>query len=163
MKQSSLLLFSLFCILVQSPAQFTRYIVKFKDKGNSSFTLSNPIAYLSQRAIDRRSRYNISIDSSDLPVTASYISQIKNITNVTFLNASKWLNAVTIQTSDPTAITAINSLPFVKSVNGIAAGADKKIIRPLTSLILKQSHLSFQLQTGQQEPKATIIITVLLH
>ncbi|MBS1620610.1 MAG: S8 family peptidase [Bacteroidetes bacterium] len=126
MKQSSLLLFSLFCILVQSPAQFTRYIVKFKDKGNSSFTLSNPIAYLSQRAIDRRSRYNISIDSSDLPVTASYISQIKNITNVTFLNASKWLNAVTIQTSDPTAITAINSLPFVKSVNGIAARAGQK-------------------------------------
>lgn len=31
------------------------------------------------------------------------------------------MNAVTIQTSSPASITAINALPFVQSVNGIAA------------------------------------------
>jgi hypothetical protein len=40
---------------------------------------------------------------------------------VTLLNISKWLNAVTIQTSDAAAIATINSLAFVKSTAGIAA------------------------------------------
>lgn len=126
MKQLLFLVLSILFVLTESSAQFTRYIVKLKDKGNSSFTLSNPITYLSQRAIDRRSRYNIPIDSSDLPVTPAYITQIKNVSNVTFLNASKWLNSVTIQTSDPNAITTINAFPFVKTVSGIAARSGQR-------------------------------------
>ncbi len=121
MKQLLFIFLSALLVLTESSAQFTRYIVKLKDKGNNPFTLSNPGAYLSQRAINRRARYNIPIDSTDLPVTPSYITQIKNIPNVTLLNASKWLNAVTIQTSDANAISAVSALPFVKSVSGIAA------------------------------------------
>lgn len=101
-------------------AQYTRYIVKLKNKGNSTFTLANPSAYLSQRAIDRRTKYNIGIDSTDLPVTPSYISQIAAIPNVTVLNSSKWHNSVSIQTSDANAITAINALSFVQSTAPIA-------------------------------------------
>ena len=102
-------------------AQLTRYVVKFTDKNGTPFSLSNPGAYLSQRAIDRRTKYNIPIDSTDLPANSSYITQIKNVPNVTLLNISKWLNAVTIQTADAAAITTINSFAFVKSTSGIAA------------------------------------------
>ncbi|HWC52444.1 MAG TPA: S8 family serine peptidase [Chitinophagaceae bacterium] len=126
MKQLLLFFLSALLLLTESYAQFTRYIIQLKDKGNSAYTLANPGAYLSQRALDRRARYNIPIDSADLPVTASYITQIKNIPNVTFLNASKWLNSITIQTSDANAITTINALPFVKSVSGIAARPEQK-------------------------------------
>lgn len=105
-------------------AQFTRYVVRFKNKGGSSFTLANPAAYLSQRAIDRRTKYGIAIDSTDMPVTPSYITQVKNIPNVSLLNVSKWLNAVSIQTSDANAITAINTLSFVQSVSSVAARQD---------------------------------------
>ncbi|HEV7783161.1 MAG TPA: S8 family serine peptidase [Chitinophagaceae bacterium] len=104
-----------------SQAQLTRYIVKLKNKGGSSFSFSTPINYLSQRAIDRRTRYSIAIDSTDLPVTPSYVTQIRNVPNVTMLNISKWLNSVTIQTSSATAINTINGLSFVQSVNGIAS------------------------------------------
>jgi hypothetical protein len=104
-----------------SHAQFTRYIIKFKDKNGSSYSLSDPINYLSQRAIDRRTRYGIAIDSTDLPVNPSYVMQIKNVANVTVLNISKWLNAVTIQTSSASALTTINGFPFVQSASGIAA------------------------------------------
>jgi hypothetical protein len=62
-------------------AQFTRYVVKLKNKGGNPFSLSAPTAYLSQRAIDRRTKYGIAIDSTDLPVTPSYITQIGNINN----------------------------------------------------------------------------------
>ncbi len=121
MKKIFLLVTISVLVINESQAQFTRYIVKLKNKGTTTFTITNPSAYLSARAISRRTKYNIAIDSTDLPVPSSYITQIKNVSNVTILNVSKWLNAVDIQTSDPIAITAINALPFVQSTSALAA------------------------------------------
>lgn len=105
----------------ESQAQFSRYIVTFKNKGGTPYTFASPLAYLSQRAIDRRTRYGIAIDSTDLPVTPAYINQVKAVANVTLLNVSKWQNAVTIQTTDAAAISTINGFSFVQSVSGLAA------------------------------------------
>jgi serine protease AprX len=111
----------LFFLLPDAEAQFTRYIVRLKDKSATTFSLNTATAFLSQKALDRRTRYNIGIDSSDLPVPASYVTQLQNIPNVTVLNSSRWLNAVAISTTDATAITTINALPFVQSTTGLAA------------------------------------------
>ncbi|HTM92177.1 MAG TPA: S8 family serine peptidase, partial [Flavisolibacter sp.] len=113
-------LLTVFALSLISEAQVSRYIIRFKDKGTSPFSLNNPSTYLSQRAIDRRTRYGIQIDSTDLPVIARYIDSIRSAGTVTILNASKWLNAVSIQTTDNAVLTKINSLPFVQSVSGIA-------------------------------------------
>lgn len=121
MKRILTLLITLTLISTISQAQFTRYIIRFKNKGGTPFSFSNPLAYLSQKSIDKRIRYNIAIDSTDLPVTPAYVSQVAAVPNVTLLNVSRWLNAVTIQTSDASAISSINGFPFVVSVNGIAA------------------------------------------
>lgn len=102
-------------------AQFTRYVVKLKNKGGTPFAISTPTAYLSQRAINRRTRYGTAIDSTDLPVTPTYVTQIDNVNNVTILNVSKWHNSVSIETTDPNAITTINALPFVQTVAPLAA------------------------------------------
>ncbi|MEI2822170.1 MAG: S8 family serine peptidase [Chitinophagaceae bacterium] len=109
-------------------SQLNRYIVKFKNKGGSGYSFSNPLAYLSQRAIDRRTHYGIAIDSTDLPVTPTYINQVKSVSNVTLLNVSRWQNAVTIQTTDAAAITTINGFPFVQSVNGIASRNNNNVL-----------------------------------
>ena len=114
-----LMIVTLFSAAAQ--AQFTRYIVRFKNKGGTPYTFSNPIAYLSQKAIDKRTRYGIGIDSTDLPVTPAYVSQVAAVPNVTVLNVSRWLNAITIQTAAPAAITTISGFAFVQSVTGIAA------------------------------------------
>ncbi|HEX7844232.1 MAG TPA: S8 family serine peptidase [Chitinophagaceae bacterium] len=121
MKRCLLLLIVSSLVVVEANAQFTRYIVKFKNKAGTPYTFTNPSAYLSARAIDRRTRYNIAIDSTDLPVTPSYLNQLSSVPNVTVLNVSKWLNQVSIQTSDANAITTINNFSFVQSVTGIAA------------------------------------------
>src|SRR5215510_8229836 len=105
MKKLIICLIGSFFIFAQAESQFTRYLVKLKNKGGAPYTLANPIAYLSQRSIDRRAHYGIALDSTDLPCTPSYITQIKNVANVTVLNVSKWLNQVSIQTSDANAIT----------------------------------------------------------
>lgn len=91
-----------------------RYAIYFTDKNNSSYSFSNPLAYLSQRALNRRAKQNIAIDSLDLPVNTAYVQGVA-ATGATILNVSKWLNCVTIQTSSSTVLTAINALPYVKS------------------------------------------------
>jgi hypothetical protein len=99
---------------------FSRYIIRFKDKASNPYTLANPAAYLSQRAIDRRTKYNIAIDSTDLPVTPRYIDSIRSAGTVTILNASRWLNQVSIQTTDATALNTISKFTFVQTVAPIA-------------------------------------------
>ena len=83
MKRLLLLLLLLSAATSKSQAQFTRYIVKLKNKAGTPYTFTSPLSYLSQRAIDRRIKYSIIIDSTDLPVTPSYITQIRNVPNVT--------------------------------------------------------------------------------
>lgn len=107
-------------ILKEGNAQYSRYIIRFADKNNSPYSFTNPLAYLSQKAIDRRNRYGISLDSTDLPVNPAYINSLLNAGNLTILNISKWLNAVTIQTTDQSALTHINNLDFVVSAHAIA-------------------------------------------
>ncbi len=106
---------------IASKAQLNRYIVTFKNKNNSVYSLSNPIEFLSQRAIDRRLRYNINIDSLDLPINNNYVEAVRTSGTVTILNQSKWMNQISIETTDNTALTAISNLPFVENTLAIAS------------------------------------------
>jgi hypothetical protein len=108
-------------LVKESAAQFSRYIVQFRDKATTPFAIGTPTGFLSQRAIERRTRYAIPIDSTDLPVTPRYIDSLRLAGTLTILNVSRWLNQVSIQTTDAAAISKINSFPFVRSVSAIAA------------------------------------------
>lgn len=106
-----------------SQAQLNRYIVQFTDKATNQFSLQQPWQYLSARALERRERYQIIIDSTDLPITQRYIDSVLAAGNVTFLNASKWLNQIAIFTTDSLAIVKINTFPFVKQNTAVAPRA----------------------------------------
>lgn len=122
-----LLLATLLLTSVQLHAQ-NRYVVYLKDKNNTPFSLSNPSAFLTQRAIDRRAKQNIAIDSLDLPVNQTYIQAVA-ATGATVLNVSKWLNTITFETTDPLIYAAVVALPFVN--NGLTVG---KQAAPLTTI-----------------------------
>jgi len=89
-----------------------KYVIKFNDKIGTPYSISNPSAFLSPRAINRRINHGIAITTSDLPVNPSYISGVQ-ATGATILNKSKWLNAVTVEITNPSQLTAINALPYV--------------------------------------------------
>ena len=89
--------------------------VFFKDKPSQSAFIASPLTMLSQRALDRRMRYNISLDFKDIPVEVSYINQIKNATGITVKAKSKWLNALHIQGTQ-TDINKILNLNFVSKI-----------------------------------------------
>jgi hypothetical protein len=107
-----------------SYAQAKKYFIYFTDKNNTPYSLSQPQSYLSQRAIDRRTRQNIAITSNDLPVNPVYVDSIKKI-GANVILRSKWLNGVAIETADLNLLNTINNLGFVKSsklVNRLVKG-----------------------------------------
>ncbi len=139
MKKIILFIFiGFFAAETESYAQFSKYIIRLKDKGTNPFSISNPIQYLTQRSIDRRTRYGIAIDSTDLPITPRYIDSIRMAGAVTILNTSKWLNQVAIQTTDAAALVKINGFPFVLSTGPMAPRnnlADKPVNKKLDAEI----------------------------
>jgi serine protease AprX len=116
-----------FCFCLPATAQYSRYIIQLTDKKLTPFTLDNPSAYLSAKSIQRRTKQNIRPDSSDLPITPAYLDSIGSVPNVQILNYSKWLNQVLIKTTDPVALSTINSFTFTKQVAPIALSVKRKI------------------------------------
>ena len=109
------------CLLItancsaQLPA---KYLITFKDKTNSPYSVSKPLEFLSQRSVNRRQKQNITVKTRDLPVNPSYVSEIKK-TGAKIWFTSRWMNAALIQTSEANLQTVLK-LPFVKNleVNG---------------------------------------------
>lgn len=89
------------------------YWVQFTDKAGTPYSLDNPGAYLSPRALERRARQGIAIDSLDLPVDPQYIQALHLACQFELLNVSKWMNAVTIRSTDTLALDTLGLLPFV--------------------------------------------------
>jgi serine protease AprX len=110
-----------------SSAQFTRYVVKLKDKTGTPYSIDDPSKFLSARAIARRTKQHIAIDETDLPVTPAYIDSIRLSGNVQILDESKWLNQVCIATTDSSAIDKINSFPFVVTTQPLKRTANANL------------------------------------
>ncbi len=114
--RAKLLLTLLFLFSLNSAsAQVEDAWVYFKDKPSETSFISSPLTMLSQRALDRRTRYNIAFDHKDIPVEATYISQIKSAAGITVKAKSKWLNALHIQGSQA-SIANLLSLNFVNTI-----------------------------------------------
>lgn len=114
-------------------SQYSSYIVQLKDKKGTAHSLASPSSYLSSKSIERRTRQKITIDSTDLPVSAVYLDSLRSVPNVTIKNISKWLNQVLIRTTDAGSITKINSFPFVKSTGPVGLSSKPTDITPITN------------------------------
>jgi serine protease AprX len=111
---ASLFLLNAFFAFAQTT---TNYWIVFKDKKDSPYSLNEPKAYLSERAIARRERQHIAINTRDLPVNPSYVSALRQ-QGAVIKNTSKWYNAATVSISE-SKLDRIAALPFVKSVTKI--------------------------------------------
>ena len=104
-----------------SYCQVNRYMVFFTNKNNLSYSLDNPGAFLSQRALDRRKNQGIALSASDLPVNPDYVSGVQALGAQVFYS-TRWFNGVLIQCQD-SLTKKIDSLSFVKKVEYVAPGA----------------------------------------
>ena len=114
-KLSFLLLFLAVTMFAQAQIATDIYWVQFTDKDNSPYSIDNPEAYLSPRALQRRANLSIAIDEYDIPVNPQYLQAVADC-GAELLNPSKWLNGVSVHVTDPAVIEAINALGFVEVV-----------------------------------------------
>jgi subtilisin family serine protease len=114
-KLSFLLMFLAATMFAQAQVATNIYWVQFTDKEGSPYSIDNPEAYLSPRALQRRANLNISIDEYDLPVNPQYLQAVADC-GAEIINPSKWLNGVSVHVTDQSVIEAINALDCVMTV-----------------------------------------------
>jgi len=95
-----------------------RYRIHLTDKADTKYTLSHPEFFLSEKALERRNKQGVVVDSTDLPVCRSYLMKIANC-GVDIIHCSKWNNTVLIESSDTIKIEEIVKLPFVRKVRKV--------------------------------------------
>lgn len=89
--------------------------VYFSDKPDAEAFFANPSSELSERALERRLRFNIALDNSDVPIYQSYIDEIANSQGIQVLAKSKWLNCLHVR-GEIADISRLISLPFVQKI-----------------------------------------------
>ena len=114
-KVTFLLLFLAVATCTQAQIATNIYWVQFTDKSNSPYSIDNPEAYLSQRALQRRANQGIAIDEYDIPVNPQYLQAVADC-GAELLNPSKWLNGVSVYVTNPSVIESIDALEFVSAV-----------------------------------------------
>lgn len=108
--------FVLFLLMISagiSEAQVNRYMIFFTDKTGTGHTVDHPETFLNARSIQRRVTQGIEVIAEDLPVTASYIQQVR-ATGATVLYKTKWMNGALIECTTA-QLASVNALGFVKS------------------------------------------------
>ena len=107
--------FFAFILHLHSVAQSNpRYLVLYKDKANSPFSVDKPEDFLSQRSISRRTRQNIAVTTNDLPVNPAYIAAIKQ-TGASVIYSSRWFNGSLVEASTE-QLSKIKQLAFYKGL-----------------------------------------------
>ena len=121
--RSFLLYFFLFvitCLASKVGMAQDRYAVFFKYKPQQEFSLANPSKYLTNKAIQRREREKVSVDSLDLPVASFYMQGLRAHSQE-ILYVSKWLNAAVV-VADSVGKKGMEALPYVQKVQWVAKG-----------------------------------------
>ena len=88
------------------------YRVDFSNKFNTNYSLDQPELFLSNKAIERREKFNIPIDSTDLPVNSWYLDSLTSL-DCEVLYTSRWFNSAVIKIQNDNIINRILQLPFV--------------------------------------------------
>ncbi len=129
----------------------TCYRITLSDKENSPYSITRPSEYLSERALEKRARFNIAITEEDLPINPQYVQQIKNVdANIRELCNCRWFNTVTIYCPDSTKLAQIQALPFVTNILPVA-NYDLSYKSKPESLSREYSPFAFH------EPKDTVV------
>jgi len=147
------------CIGTTTYAQksYTKYWLGFIDKQNTTHNLSNPETFLSQRAIERRMRFQIPLTTNDLPVSSTYLQEV-NQKGAKVLYALKWFNGVVVLVQDSGVLQQLEDLPFVNEVKPV--GRNRRQKKTLNS----SSSPSIKLKTEEKEtPKENTYYGAAFH
>ena len=122
MRRVRLFFFFFVWIFISMAQTANCYRIYLNNKDNSPYSIDNPLEYLSQRAIDKRTRFNIPITEQDFPVNPEYKQHILSLEfQMKLLSVSKWMNTMTVYCPDSSVVDEIERLAFVDSVLPVAS------------------------------------------
>ncbi|WP_045689524.1 S8 family serine peptidase [Hymenobacter sp. AT01-02] len=98
-----------------------KHLVYFRDKAGSPYSTTQPLAFLSARAVQRRQRQNIAVQPRDLPVNPSYVQQVKAVAGAQLWYTSRWFNAA-IVACDSATLLQLQALPCVRTAKTLNRG-----------------------------------------
>jgi subtilisin family serine protease len=98
--------------------------VYLKDKGVTEKAIEAPETFLSSEAIERRTKRNVAITLSDVPIAPSYLDLIASA-GVTVITQSKWMATVVVESEDSLSIDRLTALPIVDSLRCVWQGVDR--------------------------------------
>lgn len=138
------------------------YWVALKDKLDSPFSVEKPEEFLSQKAIDRRQKFNIPIQEEDLPVNPNYLDSLK-ANGAKIHHTSRWLNAATVLMNKE-KVAQLATLAFIDTV--FYVGRSYKEKAKVKKNIFKDtlpSNLTVELYHGYATPQIQMINGDSLH
>lgn len=97
--------------------------LQLKDKAGTPCSLDHPEQFLSPRALERRRRQHIAVDSTDLPLSPLYLEEIAR-KGVKIIGRSKWNNTVLVSSSSSERAVRLQELPFVTKVSLVFTSPD---------------------------------------
>jgi hypothetical protein len=121
MKMNKTLICVVFLVMLALPsiAQKTyKYRVSLADKMGSGYSIERPEEFLSSRALERRNRQSLAVDSTDLPISKVYLDELK-LMGMRIVTGSKWNNTVVVEMTDTSLVDKMKNMSFVKGVKKV--------------------------------------------
>ena len=100
-----------------------KYRVSLKDKVGTAYSVENPKEFLSERAIERRTRQQLPVDETDLPVSQVYVDALKG-TGAKLVTSSKWNNTVVLEVADTILMDEVAQMSFVTGIKKVWMAPD---------------------------------------
>ncbi len=99
------------------------YRIYLKDKVLTEYKLNKPERFLSKKALERRKRQRLEVDSTDLPIPRSYLRQIE-AQGVKVMSQSKWNNTVVVRVANHQQMEQVRALSFVDRILKVWSSPD---------------------------------------
>lgn len=97
--------------------------VTLKDKNGTPYTLNRPQDFLSEKAVERRLRQGLAVDSTDLPINTAYIDSV-TIAGGEIVSRSRWNNTLLVKVRRTDIMRRIDRLQCVKNTRLVWTSPD---------------------------------------
>lgn len=99
------------------------YRVNLANKQGCPFSLARPEEFLSPRAVERRRRQRLVVDSTDLPVSPVYVQAVRE-RGLDVVGRSKWNNTLLVRVASEKQLARLKELPFVVRMTKVFTAPD---------------------------------------
>ena len=142
------------------------YRLTLTDKRPSIHMMGNPLSFLSAKALERRRRQGISVDTLDVPVAQQYVDEVEKLAGMKVVSRSRWSNTIVVRTKDGDATGRLSHLPFVSDVRMVWVSPDSIAPtppRPRYHTEIEQRDTSIHASHGVAQQQLEMVGGVKLH